>query len=282
MKVLSLFDGISATNQALKNLGIKYHYYASEIDPYAIKITQKNFPNTIQLGDVRNISFFRTNEMGVPCEYATDDSLVIDKNDNICETYLGKIDLMCGGSPCQDLSIAKKDRKGLDGERSGLFYEYVRILKEVKPKFFILENVASMSKEAKQGITSHLYGIEPVLLNSALVSAQQRKRLFWVSKRVDFCDNCITKQDAISKLNNYDAEEKRGILQKTQRERVREVSKKECTKNQDMQNMSTNIYSIGKTWYDKDLFSTVSDHQQEEQRQKKGFTKEKGVQQRIC
>lgn len=89
-------------------------------------------------------------------------------------------DILIGGSPCQDLSIAKKDRKGLDGERSGLFYEYVRILNEVKPKHFILENVASMSKEARDTITKELFGIEPVLLNSALVTAQQRKRLFWV------------------------------------------------------------------------------------------------------
>jgi len=180
MKILSLFDGISACQVALKNLGIKYHYYASEIDPYAIKITQKNFPNTIQLGDVRNISFFRTNEMGVPCEYATDDSLVIDKNDNICETYLGKIDLMCGGSPCQSFSISG-NQKGFEDPRGQLFWEYVRILNEVKPKFFIFENVNSM-KQRDKDIISKAFGFEPVVLNSALVSAQQRKRLFYVGK----------------------------------------------------------------------------------------------------
>lgn len=88
--------------------------------------------------------------------------------------------MLIGGSPCQDLSIAKKNRKGLDGERSGLFWEYVRILKEVKPKYFILENVASMPKEAKDIITETL-GVEPIMINAALVSAQNRKRLFWTN-----------------------------------------------------------------------------------------------------
>ena len=83
---------------------------------------------------------------------------------------------------CQDISIAKQDRKGLAGDRSGLFYEALRILKEVKPKFFLAENVASMSKEVKEEITKELFGIEPVLLNSALLTAQMRKRLFWIGK----------------------------------------------------------------------------------------------------
>jgi len=159
MKILSLFDGISIAQQALKNCGIKVEvYYASEIDKYAIQITQKNFPNTIQLGSV--VDFYPT-----PL---------------IC----GNIDLIIGGSPCQDLSIAKKNREGLAGSRSSLFYEYVRILKEVKPKYFILENVNSMPKEAKQIITDELFGIEPIMINASLVSAQNRKRLFWVGKLV--------------------------------------------------------------------------------------------------
>lgn len=158
MKVLSLFDGISVAQQALKELGIPIEtYYASEIDKYAIQVTIKNHPNTIQLGDVK----------------------IINTPMLLCK----KIDLMVGGSPCQDLSIAKKDRKGLDGERSGLFWEYVRILKEVQPKYFILENVNSMPKEAKKIITDTL-GVEPIMINAALVSAQNRKRLFWVGKRV--------------------------------------------------------------------------------------------------
>lgn len=155
MKVLSLFDGISVAQQALKELGYDVEYYASEIDKYAIQITQKNHPNTLQLGDVKNIIDY----------YATD---------------LLPIDLLIGGSPCQDLSIAKKNREGLKGSRSGLFWEYVRILKEVKPKYFVLENVASMPKEAKDTITEAL-GVEPIMINASLVSAQNRKRLFWTN-----------------------------------------------------------------------------------------------------
>ena len=151
--VLSLFDGISCGQLALQRAGIKVdRYLASEVDKYAIKITQKNFPNTEQLGDVKN---------------------VWAKN-------LPKIDLLIGGSPCQDLSIAKVGRKGLDGERSGLFWHYVRLLRTCKPKYFLLENVASMSKDNKQKITEVL-GVEPIMINSALVSAQQRKRLYWTN-----------------------------------------------------------------------------------------------------
>lgn len=102
------------------------------------------------------------------------------KTDSTIDIFTGTFEVMCGGSPCQDLSIAKKDRKGLDGEKSGLFWEYVRILKEVKPKYFILENVASMPKEAKETITKTL-GVEPIMINAALVSAQNRKRLFWTN-----------------------------------------------------------------------------------------------------
>lgn len=153
MNILSLFDGISCGQVALKRAGIKIDkYYASEIDKYAIQITQKNFPNTIQLGDVNKYS----------------------------EWQLPKIDLLIGGSPCQDLSVSKKDRQGLKGERSKLFYIYVECLKKFKPKWFLLENVNSMPKEAKEEIT-RLLGVEPIMINSALVSAQQRKRLYWTN-----------------------------------------------------------------------------------------------------
>ncbi len=154
MKVLSLFDGISCARVALDRIGYKdVVYYASEIDKYAKQISQKNWPDIIQIGDVKEING---------------------------GDVMGEIDLLIGGSPCQDLSIAKKDRKGLDGERSGLFWEYVRILKECKPKYFVLENVASMPKEAKDIITKTL-GVEPIMINAALVSAQNRKRLFWTN-----------------------------------------------------------------------------------------------------
>lgn len=150
MNILSLFDGMSVAQQALKNIGVKIDkYYASEIDQYAIAVTQNNHPDTIQLGSVIGL------------------------------TPPTGIDLLVGGSPCQDLSIAKQNRKGLSGERSGLFYEYARILKEAKPKYFVLENVASMPKEAREQI-SEILGVEPALLNAAKLSAQNRKRFFWV------------------------------------------------------------------------------------------------------
>lgn len=160
MKILSLFDGISCARVALDRAGILVEkYYASEIDKYAISISQKNYPDIIQIGDVKQV-------------------------ENIWKEFglRPDIDLLIGGSPCQDLSIAKKNRKGLKGERSSLFYEYVRILNEIKPKYFVLENVASMPKADKEIITQELYGIEPVMINAALVSAQNRKRLFWVGK----------------------------------------------------------------------------------------------------
>lgn len=165
MNILSLFDGISCARVALERVGIPVEaYYASEIDKYAIQISKKNYPDIIQIGDVKQV-----------------ERLIGDEN-KCSGVFIGKnnIDLLIGGSPCQDLSIAKKDRKGLDGERSGLFWEYVRILNEVKPKYFILENVNSMPKEAKELITKTL-GVEPIMINAALVSAQNRKRLFWTN-----------------------------------------------------------------------------------------------------
>jgi len=153
INVLSLFDGIACGQIALERAGIPVGtYYASEIDSYVIEITQKNYPNTIQLGDVTHIDFTQ---------------------------FEGKIDLIMGGSPCQDLSIAGK-RAGLQGERSGLFYKFVEALSVIKPRYFLFENVASMKQEDKDKITQ-LLGVEPILINSALVSAQQRKRLYWTN-----------------------------------------------------------------------------------------------------
>ena len=152
MNVLSLFDGISCARVALDRAGIKVSkYYACEIEKNAIKVSQKNYPQIVQLGDVRNV-----------------------------HTLDEPIHLLIGGSPCTDLSIAKKDRQGLEGEHSSLFWEYVRILNHIKPKYFILENVASMSKKDKAIITETL-GVEPVMIDAALVSAQSRKRLFWTN-----------------------------------------------------------------------------------------------------
>jgi len=149
MKVLSLFDGMSGAQVALQRAGIKVaEYHACEIDKYAIQIAQKNFPQTIQRGSV----------VGYQPDF--------------------KPDLLVGGSPCQGFSFAGK-RLNFDDPRSKLFFEYVRILKESKPKYFLLENVR-MAKTSEQVITKML-GVEPREINSALVSAQNRKRLYWTN-----------------------------------------------------------------------------------------------------
>ena len=152
MRVLSLFDGISCARQALTEAGVRVDaYYASEIDPKAIQIAMKNFPDTIQLGDIRSLR-----EPPTP------------------------IDLLIGGSPCIDLSIAKANRQGLAGTHSSLFWEYARIFRIVKPRWFILENVASMPKKDRDIITQEM-GVEPVMFDASLVSAQSRRRLFWTN-----------------------------------------------------------------------------------------------------
>ncbi len=152
MKVLSLFDGISCAYVACQRAGFQVDkYYASEIDKSAKTISISRVPCRIDLGDVRTI-------------------LSLDD----------RIDLLVGGSPCQDLSIAKKGRQGLAGNRSSLFYEYVRIKELVNPTWFILENVASMPKSDRDEIT-RVMGVEPILINASLVSAQCRKRLFWTN-----------------------------------------------------------------------------------------------------
>ena len=150
MNVLSLFDGMSCGQIALNRAGIKYdNYFASEIDKHAIKVTQANYPGTVQLGSITELD----------------------------GTKLPKIDLLIGGSPCQSFSVAGNG-KGFDG-KSGLFWEYVRILKETKPIYFLLENV-KMKKEWQQVISDAL-GVVPIEINSALVSAQNRKRLYWTN-----------------------------------------------------------------------------------------------------
>jgi len=150
MNVLSLFDGMSCGQIALNRLNIHYDkYYASEIDKNAIKVTQHNYPKTIQVGDVTKL---RGGDFP-------------------------KIDLLIGGSPCQSFSSAG-NRNGFDG-KSGLFWEYVRILNEVKPTYFLLENVV-MKKEWEDIITKEL-GVEPIKINSSLVSAQNRVRLYWTN-----------------------------------------------------------------------------------------------------
>jgi len=151
MNVLSLFDGMSCGQLALQKLGIQVNnYFASEIDPHVIKITQKNFPQTQQIGDVRDV-----------------------RGDG-----LPKIDLLMGGSPCQGFSYAG-NRLNFEDPRSVLFFEFERLLKECKPKYFLLENVR-MKQEA-QDIISTFLGVQPIAINSNLVSAQNRYRLYWTN-----------------------------------------------------------------------------------------------------
>ena len=151
MNVLSLFDGMSCGQIALNKAGIKYDkYYASEIDNNAIKVTQYNYPKTIQLGDI--------------CQIKGSD--------------LPQIDLLIGGSPCQSFSYAINSNTGFDG-KSKLFFEYIRLLKECRPRYFLLENV-QMKKEWQDVITSHI-GVKPILINSDLFSAQTRPRLYWTN-----------------------------------------------------------------------------------------------------
>jgi len=174
MNVLSLFDGMSCGQIAINRLGIKYDkYYAAEIDKHSIAVTMANFPNTIQLGDVRNVK-------------ASD---------------LPKIDLIMGGSPCQSFSFAGK-RKGMSTKdeqeiltlehyldlksqeyefegQSYLFWEYMRLLNELKPKYFLLENVVMVEKWERT--LTRAIGVSPIKINSNLVSAQNRERLYWTN-----------------------------------------------------------------------------------------------------
>ena len=174
MNVLSLFDGMSCGQIALNRVGIKYdNYFASEIDKHAIQVTQKNYPNTIQLGSVTEVD----------------------------GKSLPKIDLLIGGSPCTNFSFAGKrmgmvtkdnveiltlehylelKNEGFKFEgQSYLFWEYVRILKETNPKYFLLENV-KMSSKWKDLITKIL-GVEPIYINSEVISAASRPRLYWTN-----------------------------------------------------------------------------------------------------
>jgi DNA-cytosine methyltransferase len=151
MNVLSLFDGMSCGRLALDRLDIKVdNYYAAEIDKYATQVSEANYPDIIRLGDV--------------CKVKAKD--------------LPKIDLILAGSPCQGFSFAGK-QLAFDDPRSALFFEFVRILKECDPKYFLLENV-KMKKEFLHIITQQV-GVEPILINSALVSAQNRQRYYWTN-----------------------------------------------------------------------------------------------------
>lgn len=151
MNVLSLFDGMSCGQIALSRVGIHIdNYYASEIDKWAISVAKKNYPNMKHVGDVRKLS----------------------------STDLPKIDLLMGGSPCQGFSFAGR-QLNFEDPRSKLFFEFVRLLENLKPKYFLLENV-KMKAEYRDLISKYL-GVEPIEIDSNLVSAQNRKRLYWTN-----------------------------------------------------------------------------------------------------
>lgn len=153
MKVLSLFDGISCGRLALERAGIPVErYVAYEIEPNAIKVSKANWDDIEHYGDVTVADFSQ---------------------------YKG-FDVIIGGFPCQDLSINKKDREGLEGKRSGLFWHLVRAIKEVNPKYFLVENNYKMPKKDQDIITKTL-GVEPILIYSGKVSAQSRYRLYWTN-----------------------------------------------------------------------------------------------------
>lgn len=155
LTVLSLFDGISCGQIALEKAGIKINkYFASEINKNAIKITQINYPNTIQLGNVENIS----------------------------SSNLPKIDLLIGGSPCQGFSFAGK-QLNFNDDRSKLFFQFVRLLKECNPSYFLLENVI-MKKQYRDIISLYL-NVNPIEINSSIFSAQHRVRLYWTNIKID-------------------------------------------------------------------------------------------------
>lgn len=151
LTVWSLFDGMSCGRIALDRAGIPVReYVASEIDPYAIQISAKNYPDIRHVGDVQSFN---------PSDYQ-------------------QPDLLLAGSPCQGFSFAGK-RLNFDDPRSKLFWEFVRVLRSAAPRYFLLENV-KMKKESMDVITSEL-GVEPIEINSSLVSAQNRKRLYWTN-----------------------------------------------------------------------------------------------------
>jgi DNA-cytosine methyltransferase len=173
LNILSIFDGIGGARQALKELNIDCQYYASEIDPFAIKVAMANHPDIKQLGGVKGLEI-------------EDDWIFYNQDNDPMQnggSFKADIDLLVAGFPCQSFSIAG-NQKGFDDERGGLFFELLRILEAVKPKYFLFENVFSMSKKNKDIIDEKL-GIKHICINSALLTAQQRKRIYWCGRLVN-------------------------------------------------------------------------------------------------
>tara|TARA_B110000444_G_scaffold197555_1_gene188474 strand:+ start:916 stop:1776 length:861 start_codon:yes stop_codon:yes gene_type:complete len=214
MNILSLFDGISCGRVALERAGVKVdNYFASEIDEYAIKMSRFNHDDVQQIGNVLNID----------------------------ETALPQIDLIMGGSPCQGFSFAGKGL-AFDDPRSRLFFEFVDLIDRCKPKYFLLENVR-MKKEFLDIITEYLE-VEPILINSSLVSAQSRQRYYWtnipnVGPPEDTCSDML--QDILEPRpsrkylagqqlrDNYQGGNQLNPNYKSQANRIHEINKKAPT-----------------------------------------------------
>lgn len=155
VNVLSAFDGIGGAHVALDRAGIPVgKRYVSELDPYASQVLRSNYPDAIELGDIRNVTK---------------------------ETVPDRIDLMCGGFPCQDMSRANVGGKGIAGDRSGLVREFVRAMDEIQPKHILVENVVPTGRRAEQDVrdVSNMLGMDPVLLDAADFGPMRRPRLWW-------------------------------------------------------------------------------------------------------
>ena len=273
MKVLSLFDGLSCGQIALKELGIKVDkYYASEIDKHAIKQTMLNFPDTIQLGSVTDVDVSK----------------------------LDKIDLLIGGSPCTNFSFAGK-RNGMstttneeiytlerylelknngfefEGE-SFLFWEYMRILRDSKPNYFLLENVEMGEKW--ETTLSEAIGIRPVHINSALVSAQNRRRLYWVGQirerlyySENYCYFCGNEK--------YKKNENRRVQEESQRKGTAKVLGNSQKRYVYLQSMPKRVFKSKSERDNKNLFGGMSIDQQKNQRQKQESDNQKSIHEEV-
>ncbi len=222
MEVVSLFDGISCGMIALEKAGLNVdNYYSFEIDKNAIKISNNNYPEIIRCGDVINFNF----------------------------SIFRNIDLLIGGLPCQDLS-SMGSHKGLKGDKSKLFFEYVRVLKEIKPKYFLFENNFSIGSKNAEIITSYL-GVEPIMINSADFSAQIRKRYYWTNipildyetKKLTlkdvYCEE-IKHEDITDKVMNY------LYSPKYENRKIKNTVKYSIKKlNEQSRTIATNSYQIG-------------------------------------
>lgn len=240
MIVLSLFDGISCGQIAFERLGITFDgvnnvYIASEIKKQAIKTTQLHYPNTIQVGDVCKLHYdSATNALYKDCIFKDNKYYLGEK------VVDGKPDIIIGGSPCQDLS-SMGSRKGLMGDKSKLFFEYTRLLKEIKPRYFLLENNYSMTQDNRSIISQYL-GCDPIYINSSDFSAQNRKRLYWTNINVgahsiknitlgDIAQHPSEKQDYIfTKYDMYMSKEYDGRkIQKNIKKKIKTTKDKSPT-----------------------------------------------------